>query len=759
MLQLRYIYVGLPLFAAATLVFLGYLAWQRRDAPGATAFICLTLSLTVWSIGAALEVASSSLPTALFWSKFKYFGVVTMPATWLAFTLQYTGRGHWLTRRNLALLTIHPILTLLLLWTTETHGLFWSSYRMDTTGAFPVFSVTRNIAFWLHTAYSYLLSFGGMVIFLRRAWHSFRLYRMQLGLLVLTCLVPVAANALTLAGFVPLPGLDLTPVTFTFASVGALCALLGFRMFDIVPIARDTVIENMADGVIVLDAENRVIDLNAVTRQLLDPALGEVIGKPAQVVFAAYADLMARYRNTMEMNGEVVLERDGQRRYMDLRISPIRNRRGKFQGRLIVWRDVTQRKHAEQALSNSIMQLAMLRRADEDLSRKLDLQYVLAIALDFALRASDADTGFIGLMEGDMLRVAHLFGNYPDIAVGTYLPPDRGVVGRVMCSQEAELITVGNNDTDFVPQIDETRAQICVPLLSQERFVGVLSLQTRKPDHFTPQMFDFLILVGSRIASAMDNAYLYQVSQNQLTELQALYARVSHLERLKTDMITIAAHDLRNPISIVSNYALMLREEAGALLTDQQRSFLDVIEQAARRILKITGDILSLERIEQTATTMQAVDMCQLVEDVFSAHQDQARYKSLRYELILSPDVTPTISGDPAQLREAMSNLIINAIKYTPVGGRISVKLSQVTFRARFEVEDTGYGIPTNQQSNVFQPFFRVETEETHKIEGSGLGLHLVKNIVERHHGQMVFQSEYGKGSIFGFELTLSKRL
>jgi PAS domain S-box-containing protein len=758
MLQLRYIYVGLPLVAAATLIFLGYLAWQRREAPGAVAFVYLALSLTIWSIGAALEVASTTLSTAVFWSKFKYFGVVTMPPTWLAFTLQYTGRGHWLTRRNLALLTIHPVLTLLLLWTTETHGLFWSSYRMDTTGAFPVFSATKNIAFWLHTAYSYALAVAGAAIFLRQAWRSFHLYRMQVGLLVLGCLVPLASNALTLAGFVPLPGLDLTPVTFTFASAGALYALLGFRMLDIVPIARDIVIENMTDGVIVLDAENRVIDLNAATRQLLDPAMGDVIGKPAQVVFAAYADLLARYRSTLEMNAEVALEREGQQHYLDLRISPIRDRRGIFQGRLIVWRDITHRKHAEQALSNSIMQLAMLRRADEDLNRKLDLQYVLAIALDFALRSSDADTGFIGLMEGDMLRVAHLFGNYSDVAVGTYLPPDRGVVGRVMRNQQAELITTRSAEPDFVPRVEGVCAQICVPLLSQERFVGVLSLQTSKPDHFTPQMFDFLILVGSRIASAMDNAYLYQVSQNQLTELQALYARVSHLERLKTDMINIAAHDLRNPIGIVSNYALMLREEAGDLLTEQQKSFLDVIEQAARRILKITGDILSLERIEQTAATMQPVELCQLVEDVFSLHQEQARYKSLRYELVLSPDAAPTVNGDPAQLREAMSNLIVNAIKYTPVGGRVSVRLSQVTFRARFEVEDTGYGIPANLQANVFQPFFRAETEETHKIEGSGLGLHLVKNIVERHHGQMLFHSEYGQGSTFGFELTLSKR-
>jgi signal transduction histidine kinase len=299
---------------------------------------------------------------------------------------------------------------------------------------------------------------------------------------------------------------------------------------------------------------------------------------------------------------------------------------------------------------------------------------------------------------------------------------------------------------------------MCFPLISQDRLVGVLCLETQQPGRFTQQTFDFLKLVSSRIATAMDNASLYQVSQNQLTELQALYAKVSYLERLKTDMINLAAHDLRNPISSIINYSLVLRDDAASVLSDQNKSFLDVIDQAAQRILRITDDILSLERIEQTATSTQAVDLCQLVQTVFAAFHDQAQYKSLDYELVIAPDVTPTVSGDPAQLREALANLVGNAIKYTAMGGRVTVRLSQVTFRARVEVEDTGYGIPADQQANIFKPFFRAVMEETRRIEGSGLGLHLVKNIVERHHGQMVFQSVYGKGSTFGFELTSSKR-
>jgi signal transduction histidine kinase len=111
------------------------------------------------------------------------------------------------------------------------------------------------------------------------------------------------------------------------------------------------------------------------------------------------------------------------------------------------------------------------------------------------------------------------------------------------------------------------------------------------------------------------------------------------------------------------------------------------------------------------------------------------------------------VKGDIAQLREAMDNLIGNAIKYTPDKGSITVRLRVNGDSAIFEVKDSGIGIPKDQQARLFQPFFRVKSSETAKIEGTGLGLHLVKNIVERHQGKMRVHTVYGEGSTFGFEI------
>ena len=111
------------------------------------------------------------------------------------------------------------------------------------------------------------------------------------------------------------------------------------------------------------------------------------------------------------------------------------------------------------------------------------------------------------------------------------------------------------------------------------------------------------------------------------------------------------------------------------------------------------------------------------------------------------------VSGDDAQLYEAVTNLVNNAIKYTPEGGKIDIILRIENSHVEFVVKDTGYGIPDEKQKQLFRPFYRVKTEETLNIDGTGLGLHLVQNIIKRHNGEMIFNSIYGKGSTFGFTL------
>jgi signal transduction histidine kinase len=265
-------------------------------------------------------------------------------------------------------------------------------------------------------------------------------------------------------------------------------------------------------------------------------------------------------------------------------------------------------------------------------------------------------------------------------------------------------------------------------------------------------------LLDRSIRYAIDRAGMLdalRASAERYAELRALYDKLSALEQLKTDMIRIGAHDLRNPVGHIIGYTELLRADLESELSEAHRMYLDSISQGAKRIQYITEDILSLERVESASNNMsQKVDLRQLVETVFKEQTEQAEKQGQIIKLQL-PRAPVWIQGDAMQLHEAMANLISNAIKYTPHGGTVEVRLSVHESQALFAVEDNGYGIPEMLQTRLFEPFYRAKTLQTSSIAGTGLGLHLVKNIIKRHHGQMQFSSTYGKGSIFGFQLPL----
>ncbi|MBN1964226.1 MAG: response regulator [Anaerolineae bacterium] len=409
-----------------------------------------------------------------------------------------------------------------------------------------------------------------------------------------------------------------------------------------------------------------------------------------------------------------------------------------------------QRTQAEQR--RHIERLALLRRVDDELTRRLDVEYVLMMGLDTAVRLSVASAGLVALLEeGKVTHVQVIKYARKEVAEQGLLT----VASIARAVRERQAIMLADGDADFSPLLPTMHSQIVLPLLSQSRVVGFLALETTDPARFTESTYDFLKLLAARIAVAVDNAYLYQATQDQLRELTTLYEQVRNLEQLKTDMIRIAAHDLRGPLSNVLGYIYLLRQNMGQEIPKLQYDYLNFIEASAERIKRILDDILSLERFESMGDIdKQAVRLDELVKQAYQESEDQSRQKSQQFDLEM-PAHAVVVRGDRTLLYEAVVNIINNAIKYTADGGRVCVRLQQTDTRAIFVVDDTGIGIPKDQQKRLFQPFFRARSPETKHVDGTGLGLHLVKNIIERHNGEMIFRSTYNEGSTFGFRLPL----
>ncbi len=226
------------------------------------------------------------------------------------------------------------------------------------------------------------------------------------------------------------------------------------------------------------------------------------------------------------------------------------------------------------------------------------------------------------------------------------------------------------------------------------------------------------------------------------------------LNRLKTHMIRMASHDLKNPLGLLSGYLdLVWTDIQNKTIPDPM--YVESLYKAVTRMETLIASLLNTQRAESNTTMDWApIDPNELIQaalDDMLPLAEQHKHTVVKdIQTMLHP-----LKGDFVQLREAIDNLISNAIKYTPDGGKITIHVYIEEDRFYFSVEDTGYGIPADQQDQIFEPYFRAKQEATAHIEGTGVGLNLVKETIEQHGGHTWFTSEQGVGSTFGFWLPM----
>ncbi len=514
--------------AAVTSASLALLSWRRRAVPGAWAFLGLMGAVAGWSLGYALELASADEAAKLFWAKAQYLGIVLVPAAWLVFALQYTGRGRGVTRRFLALLSIEPLITLALVWTNEGHRLIWRELRLITWGNFSLLESVHGAAFWIHTAYSYLLLLLGTILLFRTFVCSPTLYRRQAGAILVGMLVPWAQNALYLSGLNPFPYLDLTPFAFTVTGLAVAWALFRFRLFDIVPVAREAVIESMEEGLIVLDRQNRIVDINPAAARVIGCTISEAIGRPANQVLVKVRDLVQRYWDVMEAHTEITMEWEGRSCYYDLRISPLRDERGRITGRVVLLRNITKRKRAEEALRAREQFLALLNEITRAALEMPDLPTMTQVLADRLGELFHADGCYITLWdeEREVPIPAAAYGEWRErYRSVTVMPDETTVTGSVLAAGRPLVIEDVFDSPYLSRRIAETfpdRSLLALPLIARERKLGAALIAFNEIHHFTPEEIGRGEQVAQQIALALDKALLLEEVQAQWREAETL---------------------------------------------------------------------------------------------------------------------------------------------------------------------------------------------------------------------------------------------
>lgn len=343
---------SLPLvFTAAATGALGIYAFRRRGAgAGAAAFTGMLSAVTIWALGDALLYWSAEFPTQYLWMRIRYLGILTVPIFWLIFAAKFTNQADWISQPVRIGFGLGFLLLFALVWTNDSHQLWWSSIRQVQFLGFSGVLSEWGVAFWVNTIFAYLLVLGGIGLIMRKLIGASEDFRGQYAAIAVAVFAPLLGNVLFLLGIPSIEGLDVTPFMFAISAIAFAWVVLPNRIFDVIPRAYGAVIQQLSDGIIVTDAADKVVEINAAALELFQDA---EVGKMLSECLSNWPHLLQEIRSTPEGEQEVVVQVNGISTPMELSVSTLRNLRGDHTGKLIHLRDISRRVQTEADLERT----------------------------------------------------------------------------------------------------------------------------------------------------------------------------------------------------------------------------------------------------------------------------------------------------------------------------------------------------------------------------------------------------------------------
>ncbi|MCG9891663.1 MAG: ATP-binding protein [Thermosynechococcaceae cyanobacterium MS004] len=327
--------------------------------------------IALWLLAYTWEFSVLDLGSKILASKVQYVGIVTVPLSWLLYTFHHTQRDRPIRPQWVGLLCIEPILVVAAAWTNESHRLLWQQMTLlPLSPTLATLRITYGPLFYVHTLYTYGIIVWATALLLKNLWRSRQLYRKQSLTLLISAGAPWLGNIFYLlnqslfshSDFDPASGtvpptewatvIDWTPFGFLISGLAVLWGRWQFRLWDIVPIARDTLIEGMREGILVLDHQHRVIDLNPALQHILQLPTPKILGKPVAQILSPWPLLLSQVQEPSDHQRLLTHEQscEGSTSWYEISLSPLYNTHQKRLGQLLIWRDVTPQKRIEREL-------------------------------------------------------------------------------------------------------------------------------------------------------------------------------------------------------------------------------------------------------------------------------------------------------------------------------------------------------------------------------------------------------------------------
>jgi PAS domain S-box-containing protein len=321
-----------------------YVAWQNAQKPGAVWFAVLVIGMAGWSASYGLSLFFDTFGATVIAANIEFLFTDLAAVGWFLLAVEYV-RGERLTARLPYLLFLLPVFTQLLVWTNDRHGLVRAAASVDRIG---ILHPTFGPWFFVHAGIDWLLTAGGILLLTREFRRSEGIHRNQTAVLIIGAVFAFGANVLYVTGFAPYEDLDLTPLAFLVTTALFGYGLFRYRLLELLPIARKTVMEQMDDAVVTLDEDNRVVDINPAASALFGVSESKAIGMHGQMLFAEYPEIADQFAETLDT--EIAVVQNNEQRYFHLDISPIGAPTDVAEGRIVVLRDITELKEREEEL-------------------------------------------------------------------------------------------------------------------------------------------------------------------------------------------------------------------------------------------------------------------------------------------------------------------------------------------------------------------------------------------------------------------------
>ena len=422
----------------------------------------------------------------------------------------------------------------------------------------------------------------------------------------------------------------------------------------------------------------------------------------------------------------------------------------------------------DQALASRLNELSIMQQIDKELNATLDVHQVMSITLAAAMRYSESSAGLIGTVEPDGLKIIAKDG-FPidhlgmvEIAGISKLPG----IDQVICesstgsanrphSQYGDNIVYlqGEKDlkdkSELLSTLPGQTDQILVRIKIDQDIKGIIFLVSTKPSGFSTDNLDFLNRLSDHSAIAVSNAQLY--------------ARVRAANEAKSEFVSAAAHELKNPLTSIKGYSDLLVAGSVGPVSEKQAEFLSTIRANAERMRTLVSDLQDISRIEADQLLLQIEEQClpDLIQEVVASIETQITKKHQRL-LVVVPENPDLVRCDNTRTIQILTNLVSNANKYSPQGSKIEIRVDPMIISEDSDVDqkmmkisviDNGFGIGEEDQKLIFEQFFRSEDSHVRESTGTGLGLSITKKLVELQGGEIWFESELGKGTSFYFTL------